>query len=368
MIRMAGIFLRNGKWYCRQRKGGRLVVWSLAKFGIKTEAQALKYLAEYQKSALADRLAELDPSTIKLQEFIDKYTKLRQGQIAVSSLARYEVSLKALLAGLGNIALRAITPAKISEWIANRLQSGVTPNGVNADLRHIRAALRHAVDWGMLQQAPKIKMVKVDNSLPRYIEPDELDLILSAEDNPAHRALWDFLLWTGCRRSEALGLQWKDISLTPTPMAKVTGKGRKQRLIPLLPQAVQALGEKKDIGFVFPQVHPDVYTKWWQKLVRKASSQCTTCDAYSLKKENDRWSCQGCNASFSINRYAILAKHRLHDLRHTAATYMIVKGVPLRVVQDILGHADIKTTMHYSKGLAASHLYYTLYEAFHGQK
>ena len=159
--------------------------------------------------------------------------------------------------------------------------------------------------------------------------PDQVEALLKAAP-PERRRLWTWLLWTACRRSEALGLRWEHVSWDPHPTARITGKGERDRAVPLLPLAVAAMagipapeGEcctwPRRIGPVWPEVTADIYTRWFQR---------------------DR-------------RAAGLKGVRLHDLRHTAITYMISRGVPPRTVQAIAGHQSITTTEGYSRAVVA---------------
>ena len=150
MLVMAGIFQRNGKWYCRQRINGRLVMWSLAKHGVNTEAQARKYLAEYQKSALADKLAELDPGIINLKQFQAEYISHREKlNLSRETIIKDKYAFNSIMDVLGEkFLLRSLTNRKIGEWAAVKLASGVKPASINSYLRHIRAALNTAVEWG----------------------------------------------------------------------------------------------------------------------------------------------------------------------------------------------------------------------------
>jgi site-specific recombinase XerD len=91
-------------------------------------------------------------------------------------------------------------------------------------------------------------------------------------------------------------------------------KGRKDRRVPLVPKVMEVLQPiMKDIGKVFMQYHPDTVSKMFHKLAKEC----------------------GINA-------------RLHDLRHSAATYMLKSGIPIQVVKEILGHSKLSTTEIYS--------------------
>ena len=97
--------------------------------------------------------------------------------------------------------------------------------------------------------------------------------------------------------------------------ARVVGKGDKEREVPLLVQAMEALDPLGNFGPIFTQVQKDTVSKWFQAAVVACSLQ-----------EN---------------------KHNFHGLRHSAASEMLDRGVNIKYVQEILGHADIRTTMPY---------------------
>jgi len=130
--------------------------------------------------------------------------------------------------------------------------------------------------------------------------------------------LWRYItlcLWTGARRSEAKGLKWQDIDFVGA-FCTLTGKGNRERIVPLMPAVVEALTPvKRDIGPVFAMDHADTYSH----RVKAVMASCG------------------------------IVGHRLHDLRHTAATYMLKNGIDIRTVQKILGHASISTTTIYAE-------------------
>lgn len=328
-----GIFKRQGKngwtWYCQWWVNGRRVTRSLGP-KVKTQAQAQKIWDEVEHRRVMGKLGILDNSPATLRSLRASFQEAKAPHLAPKSLARYDVSLRMLAATFGEgCLLRNLTSRRLSAWAGQRLREGVTPAGVNCDLRHIRAALNWAAGQELIEKAPNVAMVKAPKALPRHMTPDQVEALLAA--SPAdHRRLWVFLLWTACRRSEAHGLRWEHVTWEPHPVARVVGKGSKERAVPLLPMALAAMagipapaGEccpwPRAIGRIFPDVTPDIFTRWFQRAVRRAS----------------------------------ITGVRLHDLRHTAITYMISRGVPPRVVQEIAGHESITTTEGYSRAVVA---------------
>jgi integrase/recombinase XerD len=151
------------------------------------------------------------------------------------------------------------------------------------------------------------------DQLPRVLSKPELDSIMAAcreVDGNLYR-MATFALWTGSRRREVLGVTWPDVR---GASVIIRGKGKRERMIPLLPEAQEAMGEPRDIGPVFPKWHPDTVSHRFAEAAAKA----------------------GVDARF-------------HDLRHTSATNMLSNGIQLPVVQKILGHADMRTTQIYAK-------------------
>ena len=122
-----------------------------------------------------------------------------------------------------------------------------------------------------------------------------------------------FTLWTGCRREEVLRIKWSNVQLGDEPRCIVRGKGNKERLVPLLPPALDSMGEPKDLGPVFHQFHKDTVSHRFKRISR----ECGIEDVH------------------------------FHNLRHSAATQMIESGVIGDVVQRILGNSDYRTTQIY---------------------
>lgn len=280
-----------------------------------------------EKAKLEGRLAELDPSTKTLGQFIEEYLSHRAPlKLSPATKRQDGIALRSLQGVLGaGCLLRSIRQKKIDGWISALLSQGCSVFSINSYLGHIRAALTLAVEWGYLKEAPKIRRVKPPTRLPRALTPDEIDRVLAKEDFPERRALWEFFLWTGARRQEVIDLHWKDVHLEGgSPWVRLVGKGDKERLVPLMPGAVAALQVmlKAEVGPVWifsgKPVTNHTLSHWFKRTARLAG----------------------------------VPETHLHDLRHTAATWMAARGVSERIIQEVMGHASITTTQIYTRGMA----------------
>jgi integrase len=182
------------------------------------------------------------------------------------------------------------------------------------DLRHLRGILNKAFEWGAIEQKIPVKMYRIPKRHPRILTEDERNAILgyAKEHNFEVYRVVLFALWTGCRREEIANLKWQDIQGN---VARIIGKGDKERTIPLLPKALEAMGPIKDIGYVF--IH-------WNDLARYTKA---------FKR---------------IARACGIEDVHFHHLRHTAATQMIDSGIGLSYVQKMLGHSAVSTTQIYT--------------------
>ncbi|WP_255696985.1 tyrosine-type recombinase/integrase [Sandaracinobacteroides sayramensis] len=176
--------------------------------------------------------------------------------------------------------------------------------------------------------------VKPGRPLPKTLSIEEvdrlfatLDELLAADANPPLvrlKALMELLYGSGLRATELVSLPRNAIR-PPQPFAIVTGKGNKERLIPLSPTALRAVEAQlalvpRESRYLFPSGKGHLSRVWLYKLV------------------------QGLAAKAGI------APERIspHVLRHAFATHMLANGADLRALQTLLGHADISTTERYT--------------------
>ena len=239
---------------------------------------------------------------------------------------------------------RVVKPAVIEKYVGQLRANERAPKSIARQFAAIRMFHRFMLDEGLRADNPTsfIDGVKVPSGIPKALSEEEVELLLNAVtgvDSLAvrDRALLEFLYATGARVSEACGLSMSDIDMESN-VARVFGKGSKERIVPFGRHAKEALESWLGAGG-----RPMLCPQQWAKRDHA--------DAVFLGSRGTRLSRQA--AWGIVRKYAMLAgiKSELspHVLRHSCATHMLVHGADLRIVQELLGHASVSTTQVYTK-------------------
>ena len=278
------------------------------------------------------------------EECVDEYLvalRVERG-LAPNTIAAYQRDLGQYLDFLDK---REPTADDVDSYVSSLKERGLAPSTISRKIASIRGLHRFLAREGLreddptlLLQAPRRKVpfpkaLTVEDAI-RLVEAPDVSTTMGRRDS----ALVEFLYGTGARVSEAVDLDLGDLDLEDR-IAIVTGKGDKQRLVPLGGKAVAAI------------------TRWLPdrlRLLRSAESA----DPVFLNLRGGRLSRQGAFDVVRKNAIAAGIDPALvspHVLRHSAATHMVEGGADLRTVQELLGHATISTTQIYTK-VSSSHL------------
>ena len=239
---------------------------------------------------------------------------------------------------------RVVKPAVIEKYVGQLRANERAPKSIARQFAAIRMFHRFMLDEGLRTDNPTafIDGVKVPSGIPKALSEEEVELLLNAVtgvDSLAvrDRALLEFLYATGARVSEACGLSMSDVDMESN-VARVFGKGSKERIVPFGRHAKEALESWLGAGG-----RPMLCPQQWAKRDHA--------DAVFLGSRGTRLSRQA--AWGIVRKYAMLAgiKSELspHVLRHSCATHMLIHGADLRIVQELLGHASVSTTQVYTK-------------------
>jgi site-specific recombinase XerD len=221
--------------------------------------------------------------------------------------------------------------------LAGRLKS---PSSRARALVAVRSWLRWIAKEGLIERdlSNGITLPKLEQRLPKPIDPDELTRLLGAlpRQSPHEkrdRALVQFLISTGCRISEALALDRTDFPRSGNRLV-VTGKGSKQRSVYLTADAREALAD-------YLAVREDACMALFVNFDRSAADD----RARRLTSAGARFIVR--KLRVQLGAWSFKSPH---VARHTAATTLLeVTGGDVRLVQEVLGHANLNTLQGYTK-------------------
>ena len=288
------------------------------------------------------RAAAVPDGAAKQDSMIDAFCDrlwLQDG-LAQASLASYRrdlVGWQAWLAGRGQ-SLLEVKRGDFEQWLADQFAAKAKATSVSRRLSALRRFYRLQLDDGVIAEDPtlRVRTPKKPRRLPKQLSEAQVEALLAAPNTTAQlglrdRAMLETLYATGLRVSELVGLKLAQLSID-AGVVRIVGKGNKERLVPVGDEALAwitrylrevratlAAGAKRDEVFLTERRAPMTRQAFWAL----------------------------------IKRYAVragIAKSALspHVLRHAFATHLLNHGADLRVVQLLLGHADITTTTIYT--------------------
>jgi integrase/recombinase XerD len=273
-----------------------------------------------------------------LHDFLDAL-RVEAG-LARATLAAYQADLGRFLRyarARGTPALGAIDADQIVDYLATRRAHGLGEATVARELAALRMFLRHLVGEGRLARDPTalLSAPKLRKALPRTLTTDEVERLIAAPTGDGwraqrDRALLEVLYASGARVSEAVGLRTD--GLEPSlRVLRLVGKGAKTRIVPIGLRAREALlawiengrralqlAARSPLVFLSRSGRPLSRTAAW-RIVKRAAARA------------------GLGTELSP-----------HTLRHSFATHLVEGGADLRSVQEMLGHASIRTTEIYT--------------------
>jgi integrase len=316
-------------WYvdiCYERKRYRL------KSPINSKRDAETYEHEIMEKLLAGKPLTSEPEKENSFEVFSQewYTTY----VLVNSKYSYQLSIKNTLdvhlkPYFGKMKLQEITSKTIEQFKRKQLTLGLNPKTINNHLGALSKMLHSAVEWGELDTIPVMKALKGLSKETRTLTDEECARLLSDHTDPTWRLMVLVGLNTGCRLGELSGLRWENIDFEQHTInvkqsivrGRITSpKNHKSRILPmtkLLDNTLYAI--KKPSGWVFEQSDNDLNIA-----KRAADGLARMCRRANIKRIG--W----------------------HALRHTFATQLAMRGVPLYYIQKLLGHSSITMTERYS--------------------
>lgn len=260
----------------------------------------------------------------------------------------YTVNLRRFQPLIGHIKLGNLTPAHVQAAYAELLRIGLSARSVNHSHRVLHRALKQAVLWNLIPRNPtdavsSPRPVRVEM---KTLTHDEVQQLFASSEGDRLHALWVVMATTGLRVGEATGFRWDDLDASAgrltvrRALQRQRDRGlvfvepktaRSRRTLQLAPIAVSALEDHRRRQAEERLVAGPDWEDWRLTFATETGRPISGSHVY------DRF--QRALAKAGVQRV------RLHDLRHTAASLLLARGVHPKVVQEMLGHSTIQLTL-----------------------
>ncbi len=331
---------------------------------VKSRNEAKKHLAKFVTEIETGVYAE--PSKFTVQLFCEKWLKeYARPNLTPKTVYRYESLLRRIYAEFGHLKLEQVKPIHLMAFYRKLGSDGARIDGKNEGLasktvdhhhKLLSKIFKDAIHWQLIPYSPvdRIKPPKVTKKDPIYYNESEIKALLKAlDDEPIkYKLIFHLLIFTGARRGEVLGLEWKHIdfknkeikieqSLSYVPkqgtFIKSTKTEKSNRRVTITDSLIKLLNE---------------YSNWQEEQRLDFSEMNFKTDFIFTDEEGKNILPDTVNMWFTrFLKRKDLPHINIHGLRHTNATLLISQGLDIQTVSSRLGHAQ---TVYNSKYLLSS--------------
>jgi integrase/recombinase XerD len=232
---------------------------------------------------------------------------------------------------------RQVTLSILSEYLATRKRSGLSAASIKLIVVALKIFFRFLADKGHLHQNPAdaLALPRIERYLPETLNELQVEQLLESIDTKVplglrDRAIVELLYASGLRISELAEARLENFNAEER-ILRVTGKGNKTRLVPVGRKACEALASYLSME------RPSLVKRGTSSEVFLSArgTRLTTARIWQIVKK-------------LAQRSGLQANIYPHLLRHSFATHLLSNGADLRIIQEMLGHADISTTQVYT--------------------
>ncbi len=315
----------------------------------KTRAEVAKKLSK----AISDREGGLvfDAGGLTVGEYLDRWlVECVNGTVRDSTFERYGYAIYPhIVPALGRLKLGSLTPAHVRALYREKIASGLAPATVHKIHVVLHKALDQAVADGLIPRnaTEALKLPRIDREEINPLTAEDANHLIEAARGDRLEALYVLAVHTGLRQGELLALKWDDLDLEAGMLRvrrTLTHAGgrysmsepktkKSRRTVRLTSGAITALrvhlerqmGEMDRLGSIY-KVGGLVFASEVGSMINPSNLR---------------------NRSFArlLKRSGLPASTRFHDLRHTCATLLLSRNVNVKIVSEMLGHANIAITL-----------------------
>ncbi|MFO7868630.1 MAG: tyrosine-type recombinase/integrase [Bacteroidales bacterium] len=271
---------------------------------------------------------------LELLALYENYLKYEK-RSSIHTITSYKKDLRDFISFIDTLQIKECTDKIIRNWIISLSEKNLSSRTINRKLTAVRSLYMFLQKQGKTEGNPtvKLKSLKTKKRLPYFIEKKSISTLLDEIDFGndfaalRNKLIIELLYTTGMRRSELINLTIHTVDLNEKSI-KVTGKGNKERNIPLLNNTIEKIEKyikernkiAKDNNYlIITETGKKAYENLIYRIVKKYTSYITT-----------------------------IEKKSPHVLRHTFATHLLNEGADLNDIKELLGHANLSATQIYT--------------------
>jgi integrase/recombinase XerC len=259
-------------------------------------------------------------------------------QLSAKTCESYEATLKDFAQFLSSQSIEhwsQVSHPTMRQFVARLHRQGLTAKSITQKLSALRSFFNYLCRSGQLSANPVkgLRGPKVEKRLPKVLEVDEISHFLNTLDGDdfiavRDRAIMELFYSSGVRLSELQGLSLNDFDRKDATL-RVTGKGRKTRLVPIGSMAMAAIND-------------------WLK--HRASLSNADPSALFVTQQGRPLKVRSIQARLEFwgKKLGLSSRLHPHKLRHSCASHFLESSSDLRAVQELLGHANLSTTQVYT--------------------
>jgi integrase/recombinase XerD len=316
----------------------QIIAESLPPVDVKDDTPS-RILSQSELKALLSALAEAGPD--RMDEMLEQFyhhlgVERGLAPLTLESYASDLQNFREFLQQMGRSSWEEVSLVDLQTYLADLEKRGLAATSRARRLSALRQFFRFLQQEDKLPANPVelLDSPRLPMKLPKVLGEKEVEALLAAADTSTplglrDAALLEVLYATGLRVSELVGLTLKQVDLR-RGVVRPLGKGRKERLVPMVPQAVEKL--RRYLAEGRPQLLKDRDSPY--VFLNSKGKPLTRQGFWKI-----------------LRSYALKANVRRlspHVLRHSFATHLLSRGANLRVLQLLLGHADLATTQIYT--------------------
>ena len=283
-------------------------------------------------------------------EWIQRYLDHKKTAIRITSWEAYDEYTRLHILPYFTpleLTLANVTPQHIRDYFSSRRQWGLSTNSIKKHLAIIRGALQMAVDDGILTHNPgyRLRLPKNEPFESRYYTEKESNKLLSVIENDPLKPAIILGLFYGLRRSECLGLRWRDIDFD-TNTIQIRNTVVVQKTL-VEKEQVKSRSSRRTL-FIIPETR--AYLLELKR--RQTENRLLLGSAYQVNDHICIWD-DGTpfKPNYITSHFSLLLKKhglphiRFHELRHSCASLLLNRGLSAKQIQSYLGHEQISTTL-----------------------